>query len=345
RLRRLLESIVPKNYGVIIRTAGEGKKVATLNNELQAAITHWEESCQKIKTSGYPALISTEMNRTTAMLRDLLNVSFNSIYVNDEELFRQVKEYIMSIAPEKEKIVKLYDGAQPIFEHFNLVKQVKSGFGKVVSIKNGAYLIIEHTEALHVVDVNSGVRSAKNGDNQEASALDVNLNAASEIARQLRLRDMGGIIVVDFIDLHSAENRKVLFNKMTELMNRDRAKHNILPLSKFGLMQITRQRVRPEMKIQTQESCPTCGGTGKIGPSILFDEELENQLSYIVKERKMKNLVLRVHPFVAAYLKKGFISMKMKWQMKYKCRISVILSQESGYLEYHFYSRKGEEII
>lgn len=345
RLKRLLESITPRNYGVIIRTAGEGKKVATLDAELRGAIAQWEVCCAKMREGSYPALLVTEVNRTTAMLRDLLNVSFNSIYVNNEGLYYEVKEYISSIAPEKEKIVKLYDGQEPIFEHFGLTKQVKSGFGRVVSLKGGAYLVIDHTEALHVVDVNSGIRSSKGGNDQEATVMEVNLNAAQEIARQLRLRDMGGIIVVDFIDLHSAENRKKLYERMVELMDSDRAKHNILPLSKFGLMQLTRQRVRPEMKVQTLEACPTCNGTGKVGPTILFDEQLESRVAYLTGDGKEKALALRVHPFVEAYLSKGiFTSKRRQWERKYKCRLTIIASQESGYLDFTFYNKNGEEL-
>ncbi|MDR3367364.1 MAG: Rne/Rng family ribonuclease [Prevotellaceae bacterium] len=345
RLKRLMDSIVPRNYGVIMRTACENRKVATLHNELRAAIHQWEACCEKIRTSPPPSLIATEMNRTTAMLRDLLNVSFNNIYINNEALYNEVKEYIGSIAPEKEKIVALYEGRKPIFEHFGLTKQVKSGFGRVVSLKGGAYLVIDHTEALHVVDVNSGIRSNKGSDSQENNALDVNLNAAQEIARQLRLRDMGGIIVIDFIDMYQPENRKTLYERMVKFMENDRAKHNILPLSKFGLMQLTRQRVRPEMKIQTQEACPTCNGTGKVGPTILFDEQLESRVAYLTSEEKERNLALRVHPFVAAYLCAGIFSSKRRlWQRKYHCRLKVIPSQECGYLEFFFYNKKGEDL-
>jgi len=275
----------------------------------------------------------------------LLNVSFNSIYINDEVLYNEVKDYIGSIAPEKEKIVKLYDGEEPIFEHLGLTKQVKSGFGRVVSLKGGAYLVIEHTEALHVIDVNSGVRSSKLGNDQEAIAMEVNLNAAQEIARQLRLRDMGGIIVVDFIDLHMLENRRKLYEHMVECMERDRAKHNILALSRFGLMQLTRQRVRPEMKIQTMEACPACNGTGKVGPTILFDEQLESRVAYLSKEAHEKSLTLRVHPFVAAYLSKGFLwSKRRRWQRKHGCSLKVIASQECNYLDFTFYNKRGEEL-
>ncbi|MDR1022910.1 MAG: Rne/Rng family ribonuclease [Prevotellaceae bacterium] len=345
RLKRLMDSIVPRNYGVIMRTACENRKVATLDSELRASIRQWEACCEKIRGGAPPLLVATEMNRTTAMLRDLLSVSFNSIYINSEALYSEVKEYIGSIAPEKEKIVTLYDGKKPLFEHFGLTKQVKSGFGRVVSLKGGAYLVIDHTEALHVVDVNSGIRAGKGGDSQETNALEVNLNAAQEIARQLRLRDMGGIIVVDFIDMYQAENRKTLYERMVKFMESDRAKHNILPLSKFGLMQLTRQRVRPEMKIQTQEACPTCNGTGKVGPTILFDEQLESRIAYLTSEDGERSFTLRVHPFVAAYLCAGIFSSKRRfWQRKYRCSLKVIASQECGYLDFFFYNKKGEEL-
>ncbi|MGL4364537.1 MAG: Rne/Rng family ribonuclease [Bacteroidales bacterium] len=346
RLKRLVQSIAPRNYGAIIRTAGEGKKVATLDTELRSCIEQWENCCKKIAEGNYPTLLATEVNRTTAMLRDLLNVSFNSIYVNCEKLYHEIRDYIVSIAPEKEKIVRLYEGVEPIFDHFGLTRQVKAGFGKIVSIKAGAYLVIEHTEALHVIDVNSGIRANKGTTDQEAGALDVNLNAAQEIARQLRLRDMGGIIVVDFIDMYSSENRKTLYNKMVELMERDRAKHNILPLSKFGLMQLTRQRVRPEMHISTLESCPACNGTGKIGPSILFEDQLEVRLAYLTQEEKHKRLVLWLHPFIAAYLSKGLFTSKLKkWQRKYNCKLTLQSSQDFSYLDYVFYDKDGKELI
>ncbi len=335
RLKRLLESIVPKNFGVIIRTAAEGKKAAVLDTELKSLIKKWEMAFNKTKTSQAPSLILGELKRTSAIIRDMLNVSFNSIYVNDDSIFNDIKEYIGTIAPEKEKIVKMYSGKVPIFENFGIEKQIKGLFGKTVSFKSGAYLIIEHTEALHVIDVNSGNRS-KAGNDQETNALEVNLAAAEEINRQLRLRDMGGIIVVDFIDMHLGENRQLLYDRMKELMSKDRAKHNILPLSKFGLMQITRQRVRPEMHIETLEKCPTCLGTGEITPAILLDEEIESRLALLTSDKRMSTISLKVHPYVAAYLTKDLLSKRYKWGKKYKCTIKVIPVSSYSFLEYHF---------
>lgn len=343
RLKRLLESIMPKNFGVIIRTAAEGKKVAVLDAELKSLIKKWEMVYHKAKSSQPTDLILSELKRSSAIIRDMLNVSFNSIYVNDDEIYNDTKEYINTIAPEKEKIVKMYSGKVPIFDHFGIEKQIKGLFGKAVSFKSGAYLVIEHTEALHAIDVNSGNRSKASND-QETNALEVNLAAAEEVSRQLRLRDMGGIIVVDFIDMHLGENRQLLFDRMKELMSKDRAKHNILPLTKFGLMQITRQRVRPEMHIETLEKCPTCLGSGEITPSILLDEEIERKLALLATDRNKKNIILKVHPYVSAYLTKDIMSKRYKWSKKYKCNLKVIPISSLGFLEYQFVDKDDMEI-
>jgi ribonuclease G len=344
RLKTLVQSIKPRNYGVIVRTVAEGKKVAVLDTELRDLVRKWEASFLSIKKeTKSPRLLIGEMNRISTILRDMLNVTFNNIHVNDEPLANEIKKYIREIAPEKEKIVKIYKGSIPIFDHFDVNRQIKALFGKTISFKHGAYLIIEHTEALHVIDVNSGNRS-KSGNNQETNALEVNTEAASEIARQLRLRDMGGIIVVDFIDMQSSENKQLLFDKMKEVMASDRTKHNILPLTKFGLMQITRQRVRPEMTIITDEKCPSCQGTGESRPTILFTDELERSLSFIVGKVKTTKLVLNIHPFVAAFLTKGLFPLYRSWNRKYKVSLKIQAVPSYHMLEYHFFDRFENEI-
>ncbi len=344
RLKTLVQSIKPRNYGVIIRTVAEGKKVAVLDSELRELVKKWETTFNTLrKDTKTPKLFIGEMDRTSTILRDMLNVTFNSIYTNDPALAEDVRLYIREIAPEKEKIVKVYNGTIPIFDHFGVNKQIKALFGKTVSFKHGAYLIIEHTEALHVIDVNSGNRS-RSGNDQETNALEVNMEAATEIARQLRLRDMGGIIVVDFIDMQSSENKQMLYDKMKEIMAGDRTKHNILPLSRFGLMQITRQRVRPEMSIVIDEKCPCCLGTGQTRPTILFTDDLERELSFIVNKIKTKKIVLNAHPFVASFLRKGLFPLYLKWDLKYKILLKVQAATSYHMLEYHFYDRYDNEI-
>ena len=342
RLERLVYSILPPNYGVIIRTAAEGKRAAVLDAELKSLIKKWEDSWPKLAKNKGVQLLFTENSRTTTILRDLLNDSFTNIYVNDEAVFKEVDDYVTMISPEQEKIVKLYKGHEPIFDHFEVSRQIKGSFGKIVSIKSGAYLVIEHTEALHVIDVNSGI-SAKQKD-QENNAFEVNKNAAEEIARQLRLRDMGGIVIIDFIDMDDSAHRLQLYKHMQELMEGDRAKHTVLPLTKFGLMQITRQRVRPATEINTTEVCPTCNGTGKVGPTILFDETVERQLAYYVKERKLDSFVLRVSPIFEAYLTKGFNSIRRKWCRKYGCKIKIEGSSDYSLLQATWCNAGGEPI-
>lgn len=344
RLKALLQSIKPRNYGIIVRTAAEGKKVAILDAELRELVRKWESAFSSVKKeTKSPRLFIGEMNRTSTIVRDILSVSFNSIHINDPVLADDIRKYIREIAPEKVKIVKVYKGSLPIFDHFGVNKQIKALFGKTVSFKHGAYLIIDHTEALHVIDVNSGNRS-RSGNDQESNALEVNLEAAAEIARQLRLRDMGGIIVIDFIDMQSSENKQILFDRMKEFMAADRTKHNILPLTKFGLMQITRQRVRPEMHIVTNEKCPTCEGTGEVKPIILFTDKLERILSFIVDKIKTRKLILNVHPFVASYLRNGLIPLYLKWNFKYRIILKVQAITSYHMLEFHFFDRYDNEI-
>jgi len=345
RLKRLIQSIKPKNFGVIIRTVAEGKSVADLDADLNDLVKKWETIYQNLKTAQPPFKVLGEIDRTSVILRDLLNASFNSIHINDAALFEEIRTYLQTIAPDKEKILKLYKGPAPIFDHFGVDRQIKGLFGKTVTMRSGGYLIVEHTEALHVIDVNSGNR-AKSDNNQETNALEVNLEAAAEVARQLRLRDMGGIIVVDFIDLHSAENRKLLFDKIKDEMSKDRAKHNILPPSKFGLIQITRQRVRPEMNIVTVEKCPTCGGSGEIQASILLMDQIENNLRYIMKEQNEKDITLCVHPYLEAYITKGwwFNSLKAQWGKKYGKSFKVKPVNSYNFMEYRFLNKNEDEI-
>lgn len=343
RLRHLIESIKPKNFGVIIRTSAEGKSVAELIHEMQTLKQCWEDTVSKARTAPVPSLIFEEESRIVGVLRDVFSPSFESIHVNDREIMTQIQKYVSIISPEKTDIVKLYSKPEPIFDHFSITRQIKSSFGKTVSFKSGAYIIIEHTEALHVIDVNSGNR-AKAGTDQESNALDVNIRAADEIARQLRLRDMGGIIVVDFIDMNKVEHRQALYDHMREVMANDRARHNILPLSKFGLMQITRQRVRPALDIVTTEACPSCYGKGEVQPSLLFTDTLKEKLQYLINDLQEKDFIMYVHPFVDAYIKKGILSLYRRWRMELGAKFKVMPDESLAYLQYKVLDSKRGEI-
>ncbi|UYW00846.1 ribonuclease E/G [Flavobacterium agricola] len=341
RLKKLVQSIKPKGFGVIIRTVAERQKVAELEKDLQNLLDKWIAMCKRLPTAHHPSKILGELNKASSILRDIFNDSFTGIHIDDEDLYYQTKDYLQEIAPSKVSIVKQYHSKElPLFEKYNIERQIKTSFGKTVSMSKGAYLIIEHTEALHVIDVNSGNRSNK-ATNQEETALEVNLIAAAEIARQLRLRDMGGIIVVDFIDMQNPENRKTLYDFLREEMSDDKAKHKILPPSKFGLIQITRQRVRPEVHIKTNEENPN--ENGEIEAPILVIDKIAADLERIIKENK--SVVLNTHPFVSAYLTQGFPSIRMKWFFEHKKWIKIIPRDAYTYLEYHFFDKEGNQLM
>lgn len=341
RLQKIIESIKPKNFGVIVRTAAEGKNTAELHEDLTELVATWKQIQQNLRGAVAPAKILSEQTKTTSILRDLLNADFNKIIVNDRTIYQDAKTYIQRIAPEKADIVSFHQNGSPIFDTFGITKQVKAAFGKTVNLPSGAYLIIEHTEALHVIDINSGYKSVSN--NQEQNALETNLEAAEEIARQMRLRDLGGIIVADFIDMKLPDNKRKLMEAMEEFMKADRAKHAVLPISKFGLMQITRQRMKPEISINTSEICPACNGTGKISSSIVLEDEIEKNLNYLISH-KHTNLTLAVHPIMYAYLTKGLFSKKFKWSWKYKQRIHMRANNNYHLTEFHFFDNHEDEI-
>ena len=342
RLKRLIKSIRPKGFGVIIRTVAEGKKVAELDKDLQNLYNRWVAMCKKLHRAHHPSKVLGEMNKASSILRDIFNDSFNAIHVDDESLYFQIKDYVQEIAPKKESIVKLYQSKVPIFEKFGIERQIKTSFGKTVSTAKGAYLVVEHTEALHVIDVNSGNRSNK-AKSQEDTALEVNLIAASEIARQLRLRDMGGIIVIDFIDMTRAENRKKLFNHFRNEMKEDRAKHKILPPSKFGLIQMTRQRVRPEMAIKTREEHPSAVNGAEVEAPIVLIGKIKEELERVIK-KGYKKVTLNAHPFIAAFLTKGFPSIRSKWYFEHKKWVKIQPRDAYTYLEYRFKDKDGKTI-
>lgn len=340
RLKRLMKSIKPKNFGVIVRTVAQGKKVADLDKDLQNSLERWVSMCKHIKRSKTPTKVLSELNRASSILRDVFNDSFTNIIVDDADLAEEIKDYICEIAPEKESIVKLHKSNIPIFEKYGIERQIKTSFGKTVSMSKGAYLVIEHTEALHVIDVNSGNRSNK-AKSQSDTALEVNLISATEVARQLQLRDMGGIIVVDFIDMHKAEDRQKLYDHLRKEMAFDRTKHKILPPSKFGLIQITRQRVRPEMVIKTRE--PNPNKNGEVEAPIVLIEKIELELDRILSSKNYKKVQLNVHPFIAAYLKQGIPSIQFRWFLKYKKWIKILPRDAYQYLQYRFDKQKDKK--
>lgn len=344
RLKGIAAAVLPKNFGVIIRTAAVEAKDSDIEQDIRSLLDKWQKTLQNIRKNPAPAQLMSEMNRANTIIRDSLGGAFSQIVVDDEAMYHEIQNYIRQIEPQSEKLVKLYKGNVPIFDNFDISKQIKSLFAKYVSLRRGAYLIIEHTEAMNVIDVNSGNRT-KAEDDQEQTAFDVNLAAAREIARQLRLRDLGGIVIIDFIDMHKAANRQLLYEEMNKLMATDKAKHTVLPLTKFGLMQITRQRVRPETHIDMRETCPACHGTGLVTPAALLDTQIEKQIAYYAKEKKLDYIKLRVNPVVAAFLTKGIFSLRLRWMLKYRCAIRIVKNTTTGIIETRYFNRKDEELF
>lgn len=342
RLKLLISSIKPKNFGVIVRTAAEGKLVADLHSEISELNEKWKQIYEELHGARHPKKLLSELDKTTTIIRDIMTDDFNSIVTDDKEIYKGLRNYMKSIDPQKVKIVKNYKGARPIFDAHGITKQIKSSFGKTSTMASGAYIVLEHTEAMHVIDVNSGPKMVKRS--QEDAALAVNLESAEEIARQLRLRDIGGLIIIDFIDVRKSENKTKLYQAMKKFMEGDRAQHTILPLSKFGLMQITRQRVRPEVKIDTRERCPVCDGTGKSTPSVLVTDAIERDLRYILETTPQSKIKLEVHPFVESYIKKGWKSLQVQWWLKYRKWITVKENRDFDLFSYKFYDGRDDEI-
>ena len=326
----------------LLRTAAEGKKVADLHEEISGLVDKWKEMYNSLIVGKVPSKLISELDKSSSMLRDILNESFNKVVVNDMEIYESLKTFLTNISPKYTKILSLHKGSKPIYDAFGVSRQIKASFGKTSTMSSGAYLVIEHTEAMHVIDVNSGPKMQRK--DQETSALMVNLESAKEIARQLRLRDIGGIILIDFIDMRKQENKQNLYKSMKEFMENDRAQHTILPLSKFGLMQITRQRTRPEVSIDTSEVCPTCEGSGKVNSTILITDDIDRDLNYIMTSRPESKITLHVHPFVYAFLKSGIKSHQWSWFFKYNKWIKLKSEPDFNLNKYVFFDKQNDEI-
>ena len=343
RLRKVAQEVLPKNFGVIIRTAAADAEDIDIMQDILSLVERWNKALEVLRKSAVPARLMSEMSRVNTIIRDSLNDTFSQITVDDETMYNEIRSYVHAIKPDMEHLVKHYKGKVSIFENFDVAKQIKSLFAKYVSLRRGAYLIIEHTEAMHVIDVNSGNRT-KAEDDQEQTALEVNLAAAAEIARQLRLRDMGGIVIIDFIDMRKTQSRQILLQEMQNLMASDKAKHTILPLTKFGLMQITRQRVRPIAMQETSDVCPTCHGTGKVEPTILLEKKIEGNIQ-LLASKGCRYVKLKLSPYVAAFLKEGLLSRRLRWIFKYKLCIKIVADHSVGMIDVDYLDRRGKSLL
>ena len=321
RLRYIARQIVPENYGLIIRTVAQKQDEEILKDDLKNLMKTWERIEKEAKTQNPPALVYQDLNTTVSVIRDLFNSDISKIFVDSKKLHKEIKNYLEFVQPAIAEKVELYKSTYGIFNTFKVEEQIKTLMGRKVSLPSGGYLVIEHTEAMVVIDVNSG-RYAKSKD-QELNSLKTDLEASREIARQLRLRDIGGIIVIDFIDLEDEKNRKKVYDELKKEFRKDRAKVSVLPMSDFGLIQITRQRIRQNIVQAMKEVCPECHGTGLSTKSSHLVYDLESWLKKFRRKSKVRSIILKCHPSTAAKIREGKVKSLFKLQFKYLTKITL----------------------
>lgn len=322
RLKSIVSSMLPEGFGVIVRTVADGQDKEAIEDDMRTVLQKWERLIEKLESAKPPKLLHKDLDMVESILRDLFAKSYDLVLIDDYPLYKQIKSFVERIAPQMLPSVQLYKGREHIFDHARISQDVNSIFHPRVRMQSGGYLIFEQTEAMYVVDVNSGPYAAK--ENQEDNSLRTNLEAAREIAKQLRLRDIGGIIVVDFIDLREEKNRKKIFDELKKEFKKDRAKTNVIGMSDFGLIQITRQRIRPSVLNSVSKVCPSCGGLGTIVTQDTIITDLEGWISKFRTSTEYRVVDLYVNPYLKSHLQKGFFNLQWKWMMQYKLRISVI---------------------
>jgi len=333
RLINFVNSSRPNNFGVIIRTAAEGLDDNTLSDDLTQLLKKWGTALTKLKNANIGDKIISEDNKIITIIKNMLSTPLDTIYIDDEALYIQIKNFIISEHICNEKILKLYSNkSDSLFNYKDIKKQIQISMNKYVNIDGGGYLIIEQTEAMLVIDVNSGIQN--DFSDHEEMAYHVNVIAAQEIVRQLRLRDIGGIISIDFIDMETVEHKMSIYELMKEYMKNDKHQHLVLPLSRFNVMQITRQRLKPIENVDIYEVCPMCRGNGRIEPVIQIADKIEKKLLDMLQNKNVKNFTVIVHPFLYNYFTKGLFSKRIKWWIKYKKWIKFKQDFSFGMIDY-----------
>ncbi len=334
RLRSIVSSILPEGFGVIVRTVAQGQKAEALQEDLKDVLDKWAGILEKMKTAKPPGLLHRDMDMTESLIRDLFAKDYDRVLIDDPKLFKSIKTYVSRVAPDMIPQIQLYKGSEHIFDYMKISQDVESIFSPRVKMPSGGYLIFEQTEAMYVVDVNSGRYAAKRA--QEDNSLKTNLEAAREIAKQLRLRDIGGIIVVDFIDLRDDVNRKKVYDELKKEFRKDRAKTNVLPMSDFGLVQITRQRIRPSVVKSVSKACPMCGGSGQLVSKDTILADLDAWLTKFRYAYKYRSVDMYVNPYLASLLQSGLISTRMKWMLRFWMRINITADESISMNDFKF---------
>ncbi|CAN5234472.1 hypothetical protein BH23BAC3_BH23BAC3_07050 [soil metagenome] len=326
RLKSIVGSMLPEGFGVIVRTVAQGQSKEVIEEDMRTVLTKWDKMLNKLEESSPPTRLYKDLDITESLIRDLFAKHYDRVLIDDTQLYKEIKSFVSQIAPKMLPNVELYKGKDHIFDSVGIGNDVNSIFSPRVRMPSGGYLIFEQTEAMYVVDVNSGPYAAKQ--NQEDNSLKTNLEAAREIAKQLRLRDIGGIIVVDFIDLRNDKNRKKIYDELKKEFKKDQAKTNIIGMSDFGLVQITRQRIRPSVVNSVSKVCPMCGGTGSVVSQDTIVTDIESWISKMKYSTKYRAVEIYINPFLYSFLTKGMVNQRVKWMLKYKMRI-VLVSDEN----------------
>ncbi|MCO5233074.1 MAG: Rne/Rng family ribonuclease [Chitinophagales bacterium] len=342
RLTEIIEKLKPKNFGIVVRTNTERLGEDEIQRDIDSLMKKWTKIKEGLVEPKSPRRLLSEMAKSFSLIRDMLNDTYERVICDNAKLFDSIRIYLEEKAPQYADKLELYRGLRPIFDEFDVNRQVKNSFGKNVTMKSGAYLVIEHTEALHVIDVNSGPKINTTAD-QDTNAFNVNCEAVLEIARQMRMRDIGGIIVVDFIDMKSSDYRNKVLQAMEEAMRSDRARHSLLPISRFGLMEITRQRVRSEISLET-EATPKSLANLSDDPNA-FIALIEKEIALLKSHDASGNQYnLSVHPYVAAYLRKGWIPKKWQWYLKEKSWIDIIEDSSLALNEFYIINKQRNTV-
>lgn len=343
RLRKLVRSLIPESFGAIIRTVAEGRSEEQIKTDLEELVRVWRNIEKTVKSEKAPALVHKDMNTTSSVIRDLFSDNVERVVMDDKKLFKEVRSYVQSLSPEMLKKIELFKDREPIFDKHGIEKDIQTMMSRKVWLKSGGYIYIEKTEAMTVIDVNSG-RYAANRD-QEQNSLRTDLESAREVCRQLRLRDIGGIIVIDFIDLEDEKNKKKIYDEMKKELRKDRAKVTVLPMTEFGLVQITRQRIRQNVQLSFTESCPTCAGTGLVQSKTTTINEIERWIRRFKSGSREFRLQLKVNPAIAEFLSKGTISRLTKVMFKFFVRIKLVPDSSVPMDEFRFISvKQGKDI-
>jgi ribonuclease G len=321
RLKILAKGIIPENCGLIIRTAAKEQDEKSLESDLKYLVNTWNKIQSIVKDSDPPTLLYKDLTTTTSVIRDLFTPNVTKVFIDSKVLYKEIRDYVQLVQPELMDKVEYYKSRMPIFETFKIEEQIKTLMGRKVPIPNGGHIVIDHTEAMTVIDVNSGRYAAKK--EQELNSLKTDLEASREIVRQLRLRDIGGLIVIDFIDLEEEKNRKKIYDELRKEFKKDRAKIALLPMTDFGIVQITRQRVRQNIVQSINEVCPYCSGTGLMTKRSSVIHDIDEWFKRYKSEGKNRSLILSVHPSLSNDLRIGVLSTLNKWQFKYFLRIKL----------------------